>query len=83
MGGKYAFLRVISAGPYSAVISMDNETVELQNIYVGLVFLMAGQSNMQFKLKESTETHYRTNAAVRLFSTDRIEDTDYFYSGDG
>ena len=41
-------------GPYSAVICMENETVELQNIYVGLVFLMADQSNMQFKLKEST-----------------------------
>ncbi len=70
-------------GPYSAVISMDNETVELQNIYVGLVFLMAGQSNTQFKLKESTKTHYRTNAAVRLFSTDRIVGTDYFHSDDG
>lgn len=83
MGGKYAFLRVISAGPYSAVISMDNETVELQNIYVGLVFLMAGQSNMQFKLNESTEKHYISNPLVRLFSTDRIEDTDCFHSADG
>lgn len=70
-------------GPYSAVIRMDNETVELQNIYVGLVFLMAGQSNMQFKLKESTEKHYISNPLVRLFSTDRIEDTDCFHSADG
>ena len=70
-------------GPYSAVIRMDNETVELQNIYVELVFLMAGQSNMQFKLKESTEKHYISNPLVRLFSTYRIEDTDCFHSADG
>lgn len=70
-------------GPFNAVIAFDDQTIELQNIYVGLVFLMAGQSNMQFKLKDSTEKSYKSNPSVRLFSTDRIHDTDHFHARDG
>ncbi len=70
-------------GPYTVVIYLNDVKTVIDNVYVGLVFLMAGQSNMQFKLKESPETNYISNPLVRLFSTDRIEDTDCFHSGDG
>ena len=57
----------------------------LENIYVGDVYLFAGQSNMQFKLKESTAPAemYESNDMLRMFSTDRIEKTDRFTPADG
>ena len=70
-------------GPFTAVVYLNDEKTVMENIYVGLVFLMSGQSNMQFKLKESPEKHYLSNPSVRLFSTDRIENTDYFHTSDG
>ena len=72
-------------GPYVLKAVFDNEDVVLDDIYVGDVYLFAGQSNMQFKLRESTapESMYETNDMLRLFSTDRIEKTDRFTSKDG
>ncbi len=72
-------------GPYMLTFAFDNEKTVLNDIFVGEVYLFAGQSNMQFKLHE---THldpdtYKTNNKLRLFSTDRIEDTDFFKAKDG
>ncbi len=72
-------------GPYELQFKSENETVTLADIYIGEVFLFAGQSNMQFKLKESsTPTEkYESNDLLRLFSTDRIEKADRFTPNDG
>ena len=72
-------------GPYELKAVFENETVVLNDIYVGDVYLFAGQSNMMFKLKESTapESMYETNDMLRLFSTDRIEKSDRFVAKDG
>ncbi len=40
-------------GPYELTLKGENETITLNDIYIGEVFLFAGQSNMQFKLYES------------------------------
>lgn len=55
-------------GPYELVFSSEDETVKLTNIYIGAVYLFAGQSNMQFALKSSsTDTSsYVSNSKLRL-----------------
>lgn len=40
-------------GPYELTLQGENETLTLSDIYIGEVYLFAGQSNMQFKLYES------------------------------
>lgn len=72
-------------GPYKLEAEFPDRKITLEDIYVGEVFLFAGQSNMQFKMKESStpEEEYRANSRLRLFSTDRIEKTDKFTSDDG
>ena len=72
-------------GPYELKLVTENEAVILNDIYVGEVYLFAGQSNMQFKLNESTypTEKYESNEMLRLFSTDRIEKSDRFTPKDG
>lgn len=72
-------------GPYDLVFDSKDGIVVLNDIYVGEVYLFAGQSNMQFKMKESSydTSLYETNEKLRLFSTDRIEKTDFYASKDG
>lgn len=72
-------------GPYQLEINFDNEDVIFDDIYVGEVYLFAGQSNMQFKLHESTTAldSYETNDKLRLFCTDRLEEGEYYKPSDG
>lgn len=79
------FPPMIHGGPYELKFSTDEETVLLSDIYIGEVYLFAGQSNMQFKLNESTfpREKYTSDERLRLFSTERIEKTDVFTPKDG
>jgi sialate O-acetylesterase len=72
-------------GPYELTFVSDGETVNFTDIYVGEVYLFAGQSNMQFKVKEGADDFdlCETNEMLRLYSTERIEKTDYFTPKDG
>ncbi len=72
-------------GPYSMEVIFENETKVLEDIHIGEVFLFAGQSNMQFKMKESNtpSNMYESNENLRMFSTDRIVNPDRFSSDDG
>lgn len=72
-------------GPYSMEVIFEDEKIVLEDIYIGEVFLFAGQSNMQFKMKESNTPIdlYNSNNKLRLYSTDRIEKSDYYTSDDG
>ena len=72
-------------GPYNLTFVADGKETVLNDIYVGEVYLFAGQSNMQFKLHESKTDPaiYRGNDKLRLFSTDRLEDSDVFNAKDG
>ncbi len=53
--------------------------------YLGDVYLLSGQSNMQFKLKESNESpeNYKGNEYVSLYTVDRMENGERFLSDDG
>ena len=72
-------------GPYSLVVSDKNESVTINNVYIGEVYLCSGQSNMQFKLGESTypKEEYASNKNLRLFSTERMLDNEHFKPKDG
>jgi sialate O-acetylesterase len=67
-------------GPYTMTVIEGKEKVVLEDIYVGEVYLFAGQSNMQFKMKASNTPPemYQSNNMLRLYSPDRIEKTDYY-----
>ena len=63
-------------GPYSMTVTLDNEKTEINDIYFGDVYLLGGQSNMQFKMWERREPTdmYEGNENVRLFTVDRMEE---------
>lgn len=72
-------------GPYRIEITLDDNLAVLDNVYFGDVYLLGGQSNMQFKLHESSEKpeNYKGNKNVRLFTVDRMEDGEFFKTSDG
>ncbi len=72
-------------GPYEIKVTLDDKCVNLENVYFGDVYLLGGQSNMQFKLWESSEPkeNYRGNKNVRLFTVDRMEEGEHFKECDG
>ena len=57
---------------------------KLENVVFGELWLASGQSNMQFKLHEAVQDGdiYECHD-IRLFSTDRLENNDYFKACDG
>jgi len=59
-------------GPYEMKITLDGEETVLHDIWLGDVYIISGQSNMQFKLRESDvpAEDYRSNSFVRLYSTE-------------
>ncbi len=62
-------------GPYELKADFEDNTVLRQDIYIGKVFLCAGQSNMQFKVSEgSIPTHLLgANGKLRMLVADRPE----------
>ncbi len=66
-------------GPYSLVMDFDGRTVTCDDVYVGEVYILAGQSNMQFKLEESTTPaeSYADVPLMRSFTTPRPEPEPY------
>ena len=72
-------------GPYTLTVSSKDQTLILDDIYIGEVYLLAGQSNMQFKLWESNTPPdlWHSNEKLRLFSTRRLEEGDRYTPEDG
>ena len=75
-------------GPYDVKVTMNDEEVILQDVYVGEVYLFAGQSNLQFKTQESPfiPGPYPDDEKLRLFSTERLEVGmygEFFFPEDG
>ena len=79
------FEAVPYGGPYDIRVELDGIFITLHNIYFGDVYLLGGQSNMQFKLHESSEPKesYKGNSNVRLYTVDRMEAGEHFCSRDG
>ena len=79
------FDAVSYGGPYNVTVWLDKIAFILTDIYFGDVYLLGGQSNMQFKLSESSECkeNYKGNKNVRLYTVDRMETGEHFCSRDG
>ncbi len=63
-------------GPYELTVTDGRESVTVCGIYFGDVFLLAGQSNMQFKVcqGEPPKEGYLHYERIRYFALERIED---------
>lgn len=63
-------------GPYTLTVTFEKETVVLEDIYVGEVYLFAGQSNMEWKLHQTVtpEKLWESNHRLRLFCAPRMEE---------
>ena len=72
-------------GPYDLTVSLDGEETVLRDVYVGDVYLLAGQSNMQFKLRESScpEDQWVEWPLLRGFSLARPEAGEPYAPEDG
>lgn len=73
-------------GPYDILVELGGLFSVLRDVYFGDVILLGGQSNMQFKLWQSSEPreNYKGNENVRLFTVDRMEESEeHFSSRDG
>ena len=63
-------------GPYEMEITLNGERCLLRDVYVGEVLLLHGQSNIQFRLKESSYPVelYEVCPRLRLFSAPKYAD---------
>lgn len=63
---------VPSGGPYTLKVSAGKQTILLNDILVGELWICAGQSNMEFPLKDaanaSVDISKSTNTNIRLFN---------------
>ena len=72
-------------GPYTASVCADGVVTVLEDIYVGEVFVIAGQSNLQFKMN-SGDKHLDECCDIprmRLFSSPRLEAGEPYTPADG
>ena len=72
-------------GPYELAVSLEGKKQILHNIYIGEVYILGGQSNMQFKLRMSDYNMElcKSDSMLRLFSTERVERGESFFPQDG
>ncbi|MBR4868425.1 MAG: hypothetical protein IKU10_04640 [Clostridia bacterium] len=73
------------SGPHTMKVTMNEETVILHDIYFGDVILLAGQSNLQFRMNISTydKSLYKSNDLMRFFCSERPEEGEHFTPTDG
>ncbi len=72
-------------GPYSLVIKGEGKEITRKDIYIGDVYLFAGQSNVQMKMTMCNfpAKAYTDNEKLRLFTVDRMEDGEIHHTSDG
>lgn len=72
-------------GPYELAVTLNGETSVYTDVYVGEVLLLAGQSNMGFKLHKTNypPASYEDNPLVRYFAAARFGSEDRTSPADG
>ena len=72
-----------AGGPYELEADLGGRRQVVRDVMVGEVLVMAGQSNMQFLLGESTTKERFEDPRIRMFSTTRLERGAVFGAADG
>lgn len=74
-----------AGGPYELTVRMNGRTQVVRDVMVGMVIMLAGQSNMQFKLAESSSdpATWQGNPNIRSFTTRRLEKGEPYSPDDG
>ena len=72
-------------GPYELKAELDGVRKTVKDVYLGDVYLLGGQSNMQFRLRDSNypEADYESFPKLRLFACERMESGEAFHPEDG
>lgn len=80
-------------GPYNIDIVMDGKPTQLKDVYFGDVYLIAGQSNMEWKMKNSNDTsdltselcrlNWQTSEKIRYFALGSMSGYEHFSPEDG
>ena len=68
--GKYLLVGIETGGPYSITVSDDEGSVSFKDIYVGDIWLLGGQSNMEGAGVVTEKDEYygtHTNENIRAF----------------
>lgn len=74
-----------AGGPYDMRVKCKGEKMTISDVYVGNVILLGGQSNLQFKLKESNtpQEDWKADGMLRSYSLPRLEEGEPFSPADG
>ena len=74
-----------AGGPYTLTVRRGKETLSIVDVWVGTVILASGQSNMQFRLHESSTPldECPADTLLRSFSLPRLEEGEPFSPQDG
>ncbi len=72
-------------GPYTLTVTDGNDTVILEDVYIGEVYMFSGQSNMQHHMLGSYDTMERWpgNSRLRFFTANRPQDDELYVANDG
>ena len=72
-------------GPYEMTIIIDGVKSVINDMYIGEVYLLAGQSNIELPLKDTNfpKESYEDNPLVRCFMQDKLEILPDLKSADG
>lgn len=64
-----------AGGPYKLTVQSKEEKQEIEDVWIGTVVVAAGQSNMQFRLQDSSTppSEWKSDPLMRSFSLRRIE----------
>lgn len=74
-----------AGGPYRMTVSYPGGKAVVEDVYIGTVIIMAGQSNIQFKLKESSSApeSWKSDPLLREFTLPRLEPGEPYTPEDG
>ena len=72
-------------GPYTLKLSYGENSIVFDDIFIGEVYLFAGQSNMQFKVAEGKDdlNLCESNDKLRIFTCEHFEKNEFFTPKNG
>lgn len=74
-----------AGGPYVLKVTSGFRTLSVRDVYVGRVILLGGQSNLQFKLKDSNTppSEWKSDSLLREYTLPRLEEGEPYSPADG